>query len=426
MAGSVEERSEERAMRMGSLLLVFLIACAGASPGPQVAPAPTASTKGAIDPSGEWEIRWDRSSAGWQPAIFNGTLDILRGKDHWDAVLHFRESGVKPVFSSMKVDGDRVDIFFHAPARESGAGETEIEIAGWIRDGRLLGEMRWADTIQWTPCDGRRTGEAIADTPPDPAPAISGVILSTDGSLAAAVVVAVVAGDLRSDARTDDSGRFTVNAPAAGDALLYAYKDGKSARLQGSFAPTKTVTLKLVDPGTIEGTFSGPSTSATVSGWLGPGKVAAVLPGIWGRMATIRGDHFKFDGVPAGELEVHLVVGESPASAAHALVHVDPGKTATVSLDPKPATASVTGTARSATMHQALSIEAFLLMPDGSPEAWFPVSGGHFSFGGRTPGDRVLLVVSRGFKPRRMPVTLAADRDSDLGDILLEPISPTN
>ena len=59
-------------------------------------------------------------------------------------------------------------------------------------------------------------------------------------------------------------------------------------------------------------------------------------------------------------------------------------------------------------------------MPDGSPEAWYPVPG-YFEFGGRTPGDRVVLLVAHGYKSRRMPVTLEANQKKDLGDIVLEP-----
>jgi len=107
-------------------------------------------------------------------------------------------------------------------------------------------------------------------------------------------------------------------------------------------------------------------------------------------------------------------------AAAHALVHVEPGKTATLKVTPQPATASVSGSVRSAASHKQLKVEAFLLMPDGSPEAWYP-NDGWFMFSGRTAGDRVVLLVAPGFKPRRLPVTLEADRQTALGDILLDP-----
>jgi hypothetical protein len=402
-------------------LSLFSILAAAACGSTQNAAAPctfgaSPASKSPVDPTGEWEIRWDRGFSGWQPAIFNGTLEIRRDKGALAASLKFNESVARPEFSSMSVDGEKVDIVFHTPAK-SGGGEMELRITGWIHDGRLVGEARWGDSVPWTPCGGRRMGDALK---PDPALIINGVVLNPDGTPASEADVVVVAGDMRGDEQTNTAGHFAVTAPAAGEALLYAYKNGRSARLQGAFSPTKSVTLSLVEPGAIEGTFSSASASTKVFAWLGPGKIPAVLPGIWGVQPTIDGNHFKFESVPAGDLEVHLAVGEGPGLTAHALVHVDPSKTATVSLDPKPATASVAGTARNPTSHEALRSEAFLLMPDGSPEAWYPIAG-YFEFGSRTPGDRVVLLVAHGYKPRRMPVTLEANQKKDLGDIVLEP-----
>jgi len=266
------------------------------------------------------------------------------------------------------------------------------------------------------------------DPLPNPSLAISGVVLDTDGMPASGVVIAVAAGDMKSEGRTDSAGRFEVHAPAGGEAFLYAHKNGKSAHLQGAFNPATSVTLNLVEPGTIEGTFEAPDAAAPgkVLGWITPGRVPALLPGLWGHPPTITGNHFKFESVPAGDVEIHLFVGEQGAgSAAHALVHVEPGHTATVRLDPTPATASVVGQIQSAGAHEIPKYGAFLLMPDGSPEAEYPVNAGHFGFGGRSPGNRVLLFVAHGFKPRRVPVMLEANRETDLGDILLEPLSMT-
>jgi hypothetical protein len=231
-----------------------------------------------------------------------------------------------------------------------------------------------------------------------------------------------VAGDIRSDGQTDGAGHFSVDVPAGGEAFFYAYKNGRSARLQGAIDPAKALTLNLVEPGTIEGTFAVPSAAGKVVAWIAPGRVSAVLPGLWGRSATIKGGNFRFETVPAGDVEIHLAVGESPMFTAHTLVHVEPGRTTAVKLDPAPATSSVAGVVESAATHLPLEFEAFLLMPDGSPEAWYPTRG-QFNFIARTPGDRVLLFVARGFKPRRMPVSLEANRDMDLGDVLLEPVA---
>jgi hypothetical protein len=252
---------------------------------------------------------------------------------------------------------------------------------------------------------------------------VTGAVVDTDGTPASGAVVVVVAGDVRNDAQTDGAGRFSVDVPVAGEGLVYAYKNGRSARVQVALDATKTVTLTLVEPGRIEGSFPAQSPPGKVIGWIAPGHVSAVLPGLWGSHATITGDRFTLEAVPAGDVEIHLAVGENPASTAHALVHVDPGRTTTVKLEPVPATSSVAGTVEGATTHEPMTYEAFLLMPDGSPEAWYPVTEGHFGFGGRTPGDRVLLLVARGYKPRRLPVTLEANRKMDLGKILLEPMA---
>jgi len=133
---------------------------------------------------------------------------------------------------------------------------------------------------------------------PDPALAISGVVLDADGTPTSGVVVACAAGDMENEVRTDSAGRFEVQAPAGGEAFLYAYKKGKSAHLQGAFVPAKSVTLKLMESGTIEGTFDASYASGKAFGWIAPGRVPAVLPGLWGGHATITGDRFKSSPCP--------------------------------------------------------------------------------------------------------------------------------
>jgi hypothetical protein len=403
-------------MRAVCLSLFFLVtACGGAA-----APATPSSANAAVGPSGEWAVRWDRSSTGWTPKTFNGTLDVWRDEGAWRASLHFDESVAKYTFSSMTVDGDTVDIVFHAPATESGkAGD--FEIRGALRDGRVAAEAQWGP-IGWLPFKGYRTGDVPSAPKVDPT-RIAGVVVNPDGTPAAGAEVVVVAGDRSDRARADSAGHFAVHSPATGEALLYAYVEGRSARQQRTFDDHASVTLKLVEPGTIEGSLAGPGASAGGSVWLTPGKVAAILPGIWGRQAPVSGGRFELDKVPAGDIEIQFAIKGESNVAGHALVHVDPGATATAVLDLKPATASVSGNVVSAKTHQALAIEAFLLLPDGSPEAWYPVPGGHFGFGDRSAGDRVLLLVAPGYVPRRVPVTLVEGKADDVGDVVLEPVS---
>jgi hypothetical protein len=247
---------------------------------------------------------------------------------------------------------------------------------------------------------------------------VTGTVVDTNGSAATGAVVAVIAGDVQTDGQTDGAGRFSIDLPSGGDGFFYANKNGRSARLQAAIDPSKLVTLALVEPESIEGTVLTDGTPDKVVGYVGPGRVSAVLPGLWGLTATVTGTHFRFDAVPAGDVELSVAVDSK--AAAHALVHVEPGKTATMQLTPQPATAWVSGAAESSRTHLPVKVEAFLLMPDGSPEAWYPTDG-YFAFGGRTAGDRVILLVAHGYEPRRLPVTLEADRKTTLGAILLEP-----
>jgi hypothetical protein len=355
-----------------------------------------------------------------QPTFFNGTLDVWRDDGAWRASLKFRESDSTFDFASMTTDDDKVTIAFTASNEVK--KDAPFQIRGSMRNGKLDAEAQW-EPVPWAPLGGYRTSSHVPTVKPVDETAISGVVSNPDGSPASGADVVIVVADQREQTQTDASGHFKVHAPAPGNALLYANAQGKSVRLQGAFEATKSVTLKLAEPGVIEGTFTG--AAATATAWLTPGKVAAPLPGIWGRQATVTGNHFRFEGVPAGDLEVNgVVMGDGSSTAAHVLVHVDPGTTATVTIDPKAATASIAGKVLSAgPHHEEVGYEAFLLMPDDSPEAWYPVRGGRFGFASRTPGDRVVLLVAHGFKPRRVPVTLEAGKAVDLGDVLLEPAS---
>jgi hypothetical protein len=384
-----------RARWLSFFLLVT--ACGGA----QGSSATPASATAAADVSGEWAVRWNRGATGWKPAFFNGTLDVWQDDGAWRASLQFRESVSTLTFASMTVDGDKVLIVFRG-TNESKA-ESDLEIKGSMHDGKIEAEAHW-DPVPWAQLGGYRTSKTVPTAKPVDTSGISGTVLNPDGTPAPGADVTVVAGDMRDHALADRTGHFTVHSPAAGDALLYAYAQGRSVRLQGAFDSTKSVTLNLAEPGTIEGTFAGAGSSA--GAWLAPAKIAAPLPGIWGLKATVTGDHFKFEHVPAGDVEVHLAVVGVPATAAHALVHVEPGATATVTLDPKEATASVNGTVLSAATHQEVGCEAFLLLLTG-----------------RTAGGRVLLLAARGFKPRRVPVTLEVGKGADVGEVLLEPAS---
>lgn len=119
--------------------------------------AQTAPTVTAIDPSGDWEIRWDRSFAGWHPAIFEGKLSLHRQGEQWTGQIAFVQSSANLSLKSVRVQGDEIDLVFR-PDASLGAAKTsdEIELNARIRDDRLIGEMRWGRAIGWTPMGGRR------------------------------------------------------------------------------------------------------------------------------------------------------------------------------------------------------------------------------------------------------------------------------
>ncbi len=140
--------------------LLVLAACAGASP-PAVTPVtdlPAISGERAsrdVDPSGDWDIRWDRGFSGWQPTIFDGRLTIARRGAGWTASLRFQQNGdTHPEFESLQVEGDR----FRATFRFTYPGRPlRVDIDARVHDDRLTGEiMTGAPGVPWTPMGGRR------------------------------------------------------------------------------------------------------------------------------------------------------------------------------------------------------------------------------------------------------------------------------
>ena len=143
-------------------LLVALGAGCGRSrilPVPPVAALPAApesraTAKARFDPAGEWDVRWDRGFAGWQPTLFAGKLTI----DHadpgpWKATIAFVESSAQPSFESLRLDGDEMALVFRSPTEQ---GVQPLEMHFWIRGDRLSGEARWGDLVPWTPIGGHR------------------------------------------------------------------------------------------------------------------------------------------------------------------------------------------------------------------------------------------------------------------------------
>jgi CubicO group peptidase (beta-lactamase class C family) len=144
----------------GAVALVVVSACGGqAAPAvPPVASLPVppeahvAKAAPAIDPSGDWDIRWDRGFSGWWPTIFEGRLTLAREGAGWTAQVSFEQSAMNPSFDSLRIDGDRVHVIFRdkLPARPF-----VLEIDARLHDDRLTGEIQ-ASEVAATPMGGRR------------------------------------------------------------------------------------------------------------------------------------------------------------------------------------------------------------------------------------------------------------------------------
>jgi len=124
---------------------------AAAAPAPDTRPA--AAKAAAPDPVGVWKIRWDRGPVGWWPALFTGTLRITRAAAGLTAWWKFHQGTAKWRFESIELRGARLRIQFTCTNQKE---EPRVELWGWLRDGRLVGEIRWGDQIPWTPVWGER------------------------------------------------------------------------------------------------------------------------------------------------------------------------------------------------------------------------------------------------------------------------------
>jgi CubicO group peptidase (beta-lactamase class C family) len=145
----------------GAVALVVVSACGGqAAPAlPPVASLPVppeihvVKAASAIDPSGDWDIRWDRGFSGWQPTIFEGRLTLAREGEGWTGHLTFEPWGsTRPEFDSLRIDGDR----FHVVFRNKLPGKPWVlEMEARLHDDRLTGEVEMSP-IPPTPMGGRR------------------------------------------------------------------------------------------------------------------------------------------------------------------------------------------------------------------------------------------------------------------------------
>src|SRR5262245_60128014 len=107
-----------RIARMCLALALAAASCASPPPPtkPSTVPPARAPTRNdappAVDPAGEWELRWDRTFVRWWPAIFNGTLLLRRSGPSWTGSLTFQETRARFELQSLRVVGNHVEMTF--------------------------------------------------------------------------------------------------------------------------------------------------------------------------------------------------------------------------------------------------------------------------------------------------------------------------
>lgn len=158
-------RAMTRWHRGVALFFVSALGAACSTPAPPVTPPPPGAAPASpppapsMDPTGDWQIRWDRGFAGWSPTIFDGKLSLEREGGRWTARIAFRQSSAQLECTALQLAGDRIDIAFRAANAKSEGKTSEapvpVELRGFFHEGRLLGEIRWG-RIDWTPMGGRR------------------------------------------------------------------------------------------------------------------------------------------------------------------------------------------------------------------------------------------------------------------------------
>ena len=145
-----------------------------------VVQAPTPAS--ASDPRGAWYVMWDRSSTGWKPPSFNGTMVLADDS----VALTFRESSAAFTLDRVAVDGSNFEVDAKIPPRDPPAGasdetkhlyaiSSDVQIRGFADHDQLLGYMRWtasdpSRSIDWVPFTGKR---AMLTTPPAAMPPTS-------------------------------------------------------------------------------------------------------------------------------------------------------------------------------------------------------------------------------------------------------------
>jgi hypothetical protein len=324
-------------------------------------------------------------------------------------------------------DGDRTTVQAGsrwqgtAAAATSGSAAPAIDPRITTLQAQLDTLKKQVDTLTLQAAANKAQGPAV----PVPGAPVRGTIIDAQGKPAANVQVLIFAGDLLSDAVfTDAEGRFSVEPPVDHDGVLYARREGRSA-MASAVKPGSSVVLKLVEPGKISARVlvNGQPATGSFKVWTGPGKVAAMLPGLWGGMKSFSGDHFQLER-PAADVALYVINDDSgPQLGGHAVVHVEAGREASITVELFPAESMVRGTVVSAATRKPLKhYTATLLLGDDSAEASYDPDRADFGFGGRSPGERQVLITAEGFKPLRVRFSPDGVKPVELGLLALEPL----
>jgi CubicO group peptidase (beta-lactamase class C family) len=121
-------------------------------PAPSCAAAESVPRVANVDPSGHWDVRWDRAFAGDFSEIGIGSLDLTRAGDSWTGTLTLPLA--RPAsftFDSLRIDGASLDATFLETVRKK-----KFQLRASIQGRRMIGEARIGDDDDdWTPISGR-------------------------------------------------------------------------------------------------------------------------------------------------------------------------------------------------------------------------------------------------------------------------------
>jgi len=147
-----------------SVPIAFLVVMAGCSQVDDVEQptleAPDVDLTSALmseeSPIGVWMVTWDRTSTGWKPAQFTGTLVVTENA----MGLDWRQSSGEPILRELQIEGNELVIHY---GWEGSDGSSVIKAE--VEDGGLWGRMKTEGAdgkgVPWSPLSGVRVSPAI-------------------------------------------------------------------------------------------------------------------------------------------------------------------------------------------------------------------------------------------------------------------------